>query len=180
MMNKALEVIEAHFLFELEPEQIEVVVHPESIVHSMVQFIDGSTVAQMSPPDMRLPIAYALSYPERLHSELPRTEFGILRKISFEPPDGLRFPAIRLGHDAIKLGGLAALRLNSANEVAVAAFLAGRARFTDISSVVSAVMVQPVAGRGDSLEGLLEADKTARASAEQLLASGTLNAVQGL
>jgi 1-deoxy-D-xylulose-5-phosphate reductoisomerase len=135
MMNKALELIEARWLFGVPAATLEVLVHPQSIVHSMVEFVDGSVLAQMSPPDMRLPIQYALSYPRRMPGPARRFDFTRPLTLEFEPPDPQRFPAVRLGHEAAARGGTAGAVLNAANEEAVRGFLAGRLRFTDIAAL---------------------------------------------
>ncbi len=132
LMNKALEIIEARWLFDLRPGQIGVVVHPQSIVHSMVEYIDGSVVAQLSPPDMKLPIQYALTWPERSEGVAAKLDFGRAMQWEFEPPDPDRFPALRLGLEAAETGGTTGAVLNGANEAAVAAFLAGRLAFNQI------------------------------------------------
>ena len=125
MMNKALEIIEARWLFDLSPEQIEIVIHPQSVVHSMVEFVDGSVIAQLSPPDMRLPIQYALYYPQRRPGPAPRLDFSRVLDLSFEPADAGRFGALKLGWEAARAGGTSGAVLNAANEAAVARFLAG-------------------------------------------------------
>jgi 1-deoxy-D-xylulose-5-phosphate reductoisomerase len=135
MMNKALELVEARWLFGVPAEKLEVLVHPQSIVHSMVEFVDGSVLAQMSPPDMRLPIQYALSHPQRVAGPARRFDFTQRLALEFEPPDPARFPAVRLGHEAAARGGTAGAVLNAANEEAVSGFLAGRLRFTDIAEI---------------------------------------------
>ncbi|MGC8640280.1 MAG: 1-deoxy-D-xylulose-5-phosphate reductoisomerase [Isosphaeraceae bacterium] len=140
LMNKALEVIEARWLFQLEPEQIEVVIHPESIVHSMVEFVDGSVIAQLSPPDMRLPIQYALTYPHRLCC--PGSRFDLTRSatLRFEPPDRETFPCLDLGFEVMKRGGTAGAALNAANEAAVSRFLGGEIGFLDIARACRAAL----------------------------------------
>ncbi|MCK4850377.1 MAG: 1-deoxy-D-xylulose-5-phosphate reductoisomerase [Phycisphaerae bacterium] len=140
MMNKALEIIEAHWLFDLPAEMIEVVIHPESIIHSMVEFRDGSVVAQMSPPDMRSPIQYALTFPERLAGCTPRLDVGHLAKMSFYPPDTERFGAIELGYRVVRTGGSSGAVLNAANEALVEAFLQRRIRLTDIPVLAKTVL----------------------------------------
>ena len=140
MMNKALEIIEAHWLFDLPAEKIEVVIHPESIIHSMVEFRDGSVLAQMSPPDMRSPIQYALTFPERLAGCTERLDIGHLASMSFHPPDLERFPAIELGYRVIRSGGTSGAVLNAANEVLVEAFLQRRIRLTDIAVLAKTVL----------------------------------------
>ena len=126
LANKALEVIEAHYLFGLPYDRIEVVVHPQSIVHSMVEYVDGSVLAQLSNPDMRVPIAHALGFPDRIDSGASRLDLATAGALQFEPPDAARFPCLGLAYDALRAGGVASAILNAANEVAVAAFLEGR------------------------------------------------------
>jgi 1-deoxy-D-xylulose-5-phosphate reductoisomerase len=179
MMNKCLEIIEARHLFGLTPEQIDVVVHPESVIHSMVQFRDGAVVAQMSPPDMRLPIAYALSYPERISTDLPRADFGSLKALTFEPVDHERFPAIGLAYSALRAGGLSPLVLNAANEVAVEAFLAGRIKLPEIADVVSIMMEGKPLASVQTLADLLGADREVRKRTEALIVAGTLRVSRG-
>lgn len=140
LMNKALEVIEAKWLFDLHPDQIEVTIHPQSIVHSMVEFCDGSVIAQLSPPDMKLPIQYALTYPLRLPGSAPRLDFMKPLQFDFEPPDIDRFPALGLGYEVIRRGGTTGAVVNAANEAAVAAFLSGEIPFTDITAACQDVM----------------------------------------
>src|SRR6185312_16552966 len=129
---KALEVIEARWLFQLEPEQVEVVIHPESVVHSFVEFVDGSVIAQLSPPDMRLPIQYALTYPDRVPGPSPTMDWTRSFALHFEPPDRETFPALELGFEVMRRGGTAGAALNAANEAAVDRFLAGAIAFNDI------------------------------------------------
>jgi 1-deoxy-D-xylulose-5-phosphate reductoisomerase len=136
MMNKGLEVIEASYLFPVPEDRIEIVVHPQSVIHSMVEYVDGSVLAQLGTPDMRTPIAYALSWPERMSSPSKRLDFATLGALTFERPDEERFPALRVARQALQSGGSAATILNAANEVAVMAFLEGRIRFLDIVRVV--------------------------------------------
>jgi 1-deoxy-D-xylulose-5-phosphate reductoisomerase len=140
MMNKALELIEARWLFGVPAEKLAVTVHPQSIVHSLVEFVDGSVIAQLSPPDMRLPIQYALTHPRRTAGPARRLDFTRPLTLEFEPPDLDRFPAVRLGHEAAARGGTAGCVLNAANEAAVAGFLAGRLRFTDIADTCARVL----------------------------------------
>ena len=139
LMNKALEVIEARWLFELEPEQVEVVIHPESVVHSMVEFVDGSVIAQLSPPDMRLPIQYALTYPDRVTAPCPRLDLAAFA-LHFEPPDRETFPCLELGFEVMRRGGTAGAALNAANEAAVARFLGGEIGFLDIPRACRAAL----------------------------------------
>ncbi|MBI3837248.1 MAG: 1-deoxy-D-xylulose-5-phosphate reductoisomerase [Planctomycetia bacterium] len=162
MMNKALEIIEARWLFDLQPEQIEVVVHPQSIVHSLVEFVDGSVIAQLSSPDMKLPIQYALTYPRRLAGVASRLDFTETMRLDFEPPDPQRFPALALGLEVARAGGTAGAVLNAANEAAVAKFRAGKLRFTDIVPSCRAVLEQHQFDPHPSLEQLLGLDVWAR------------------
>jgi 1-deoxy-D-xylulose-5-phosphate reductoisomerase len=162
MMNKALEIIEARWLFDLEPEQIQIVVHPQSIVHSMVEFVDGSVVAQLSPPDMRLPIQYALYRGSRRSGPAPRLDFSRMLELSFEPPDEERFPALRLGWQAAAAGGTSGAVLNAANEAAVAQFLAGRLPFARIVPACQAVVERHPFDSQPTLARLFELDRWAR------------------
>ncbi len=162
MMNKALEIIEARWLFDLRPEQIEVVVHPQSIVHSMVEFVDGSVIAQLGSPDMKLPIQYALEYPRRTAGVATRLDFSERMQLEFEPPDLERFGALTLGQEVARAGGTAGAVLNAANEAAVAEFRAGRMRFVEIVPSCRAVLEQHDYEPRPSLETLLEVDAWAR------------------
>lgn len=162
MMNKALEIIEARWLFNLPSEQIDVVIHPQSVVHSLVEFRDGSVIAQMSPPDMKLPIQYALTYPERCESPADKLDLRQAFCLDFFPPDEERFPALRVGHEVASRGGTAGAVLNAANEVAVGAFLDHRIRFTDIVPACEAVLNHHDFDPSPSLERLLELDAWAR------------------
>jgi 1-deoxy-D-xylulose-5-phosphate reductoisomerase len=162
LMNKALEVIEARWLFGLRPEQIEVVIHPESIVHSMVEFVDGSVVAQLSPPDMRLPIQYALTYPDRVACPAPRLDFSVKQGLNFEPPDHETFPAIGLAYEALRAGGTAGAALNAANEAAVARFLDGTLGFLDITRASGAVLNHHPFDASPSLDDLWRVDAWGR------------------
>ena len=139
-MNKALEVIEARWLFQLPADQIEIVVHPQSIIHSFVEFVDGSVIAQLSPPDMRLPIQYALTYPERKPCPCPKLDWAEALTLELEPADRDRFPALDLGWEVARRGGSCGAVLNAANEVAVEAFLGGNLRFPDIVAACRAVL----------------------------------------
>lgn len=169
MMNKGLEVIEAHWLFDVAPERIEVVIHPQSIVHSLVEYVDGSVIAQMSHPDMRVPIAHALAWPERVDSGVRSLDLAALRSLTFERPDFLRFPCLQIAYDALRTGGTAPAVLNAANEIAVEAFLDGRLRFDDIPRVIKETMAAVPAGSADELQSILSADAQARAMAQKLL-----------
>ena len=167
LMNKGLEVIEARWLFDISPEQIEVVVHPQSIVHSLVEYQDGSVVAQLGIPDMRIPIAYALSYPERIELGLKRLNLAQCGGLAFEQPDMERFPALRLAYDALAAGGVMPATLNAANEVAVDAFLAGRIGFTQITDIVAKALEATIHADELDLQAILSADHEARMVAEQ-------------
>ncbi|MGT2457033.1 1-deoxy-D-xylulose-5-phosphate reductoisomerase [Cupriavidus basilensis] len=171
MMNKGLEVIEAHWLFAAPAERIEVLIHPQSIVHSMVSYADGSVLAQLGNPDMRTPIAYGLAYPERMHAGVSPLDLTRAGALTFETPDLVRFPCLGLAFDALRAGGIAPVILNAANEVAVDAFLQGRIRFTDIARIVGDVLGQATQGSADTLEGVLDADREARRRAGALLDS---------
>ncbi|HKY32072.1 MAG TPA: 1-deoxy-D-xylulose-5-phosphate reductoisomerase [Candidatus Polarisedimenticolia bacterium] len=168
LMNKALEVIEAHWLFGVPPERIEVMVHPQSIVHSMVEFVDGSFVCQLGATDMRHPIQYALTWPRRVPSPLAPLDPARLAPLTFEVPDGEAFPCLKLGWLALKAGGTMPAVLNGANEVAVAAFLGGSIGFTDIPRIIRATMEAHRPGPAASLRAVLEADAWARAEAAAL------------
>ena len=167
LMNKGLEVIEARWLFDVQASQIEVVVHPQSIVHSLVEFQDGSVVAQLGIPDMRIPIAYALSYPERLELGLSRLNLAQCGNLTFEQPDLDRFPALRLAFEALAQGGVKPAALNAANEVAVEAFLDGRIGFTRIAEVVEEATRRADSIQHPDLEAILAADRQARLAAGQ-------------
>ncbi|WP_420208186.1 1-deoxy-D-xylulose-5-phosphate reductoisomerase [Candidatus Electronema sp. JC] len=167
MMNKGLEVIEARWLFDIPAEKIRVVVHPESIVHSLVEYIDGSVMAQLGIPDMRIPIAYALSYPERLNLGLSRLSLSACGSLNFEKPDYERFPALGLAFAVLQEGGVKPAVLNAANEVAVAAFLDKKIGFTDIAKVVKTVLSRFTAGDDLDLAAILAADAEARELAEK-------------
>ena len=169
MMNKGLEVIEAHWLFDVEPERIEVLIHPQSIVHSLVEYVDGSVIAQLSNPDMRVPIAHALGCPERVESGARPLDLAALQNLSFERPDERRFPCLRIAYAALKAGGTAPSVLNAANEVAVAAFLAGRLPFMAISGVIEDTLAKVAPAAADELSAVLAADQAARRVAATLL-----------
>ena len=169
MMNKGLEVIEARWLFDAHPEQIRVVVHPQSVIHSMVQYVDGSVLAQLGNPDMRTPIAHALAWPERHSSGVAMLDLFEIARLDFEPPDLVRFPCLRLAFEAVMAGGTAPAVLNAANEVAVARFLDGELGFTGIAEVVERTLDSIEIGAADSLDELLAVDARARGIAEQQL-----------
>ena len=162
LMNKALEIIEAHFLFGVPYEMIEVWVHPQSIVHAMVEFVDSSIVAQLGLPDMRLPIQYALTYPERLDGALPALSLAHIRSLTFEPPDRKRFPSLDFAYDAGRRGGAAPAVLNAANEQAVALFLDGKIRFCGIFDLIGAALAAHSDRQVENLDAVLEADAWAR------------------
>jgi 1-deoxy-D-xylulose-5-phosphate reductoisomerase len=167
MANKGLEVIEAHWLFGLPAEQIEVVVHPQSIVHSMVQFVDGSIIAQLSPPSMTFPIQHSLLYPGRADGVTPTLDFSKKLSLDFQPPDLERFPCLKLAYAALRAGGAAPGAFNAANEVAVAAFLEHRIGYLDIPRVIAGTLDARSATRLRNLDDVLEADAAARLSAAE-------------
>ncbi len=162
LMNKGLEVIEAHWLFNATPEQIEVVVHPQSVIHSMVEYIDGSVLAQLGNPDMRTPIAYALGYPNRIASGVASLNLLEIAKLEFEAPDTKRFPCLQLAYDALQLGGTAPAILNAVNEVAVAAFLNNEIHFLDISILIEKALANIQSEPVSSLAQLIDIDNEAR------------------
>jgi 1-deoxy-D-xylulose-5-phosphate reductoisomerase len=170
LMNKGLEVIEARWLFGVEPRRIDIVVHPESIVHSMVEYIDGSMVAQLGISDMRGPISYALGHPGRLPLDLAPLDLARLGRLSFEPPDATRFPAFTLAYRALEIGGTAPAVLSGADEAAVAAFLAGRCRFTDIADLCAAALEAHTPEPVRSVEQALAASDWGRREAERRVA----------
>jgi 1-deoxy-D-xylulose-5-phosphate reductoisomerase len=172
MMNKGLELIEAFHLFGLAQDRIEILVHPESIVHSMVAFQDGSVLAQLGQPDMRIPIAHTLGWPERISAPTPRLDLAAIGKLTFEAPDHARFPALGLAGDALRQAGSAPTVLNAANEVAVAAFLAGRIGFLQVAAVVEAVLEASDCQAAACLDDVLEVDAEARRRAAEMVASG--------
>ena len=165
MMNKGLEIIEARWLFGLRPEQVDVLVHPQSVVHALVEFVDGSVAAQMSAPDMRIPIAQALFFPEKLPVDAPRLDLAEVGALTFEAPQPGRFPCLVHARSAMREGGTAPAVLNAANEVAVASFLSGASRFTDIPDVVGAALDAHENRGAEALEAILEADRWARSYA---------------
>jgi 1-deoxy-D-xylulose-5-phosphate reductoisomerase len=169
MMNKGLEVIEACWLFDTTPDALHVVIHPQSIVHSMVEYDDGSVLAQLGNPDMRTPIAHALSWPERMGSGVDSLDLVAIGGLSFEAADTHRFPCLRLGFEAAADGGAASATLNAANEIAVAAFLDGRIRFTDIATLVESALENQPGGEPRDLDEVLAIDAaTRRAACEQV------------
>lgn len=169
MMNKGLELIEAHWLFNCPPEKLEVVIHPQSVIHSMVRYRDGSVLAQLGNPDMRTPIAYCLGLPERIDSGVGDLDFGALSALTFQKPDFDRFPCLKLAYQAMNAGGVAPCVLNAANEVAVAAFLDKRIKFTDIAKVVAHCLAQDFSDGRHDIEGLLAQDAQTRRQAEAFI-----------
>jgi 1-deoxy-D-xylulose-5-phosphate reductoisomerase len=169
LMNKGLEVIEAHHLFTLPAERIEVVVHPQSIVHALVEYADGSHLAHLSVPDMRTPLAHALAWPERMETPTQRLDLVALGRLTFEAPDTDRFPCLKLAYQALRTGGTAPAILNAANEVAVDAFLSGCLRLTDIPATISEVLSQMETGPAYTLDDVLCADAQARSIAAELI-----------
>ena len=170
MMNKGLEMIEACILFSMKPDQIQVVIHPQSIIHSMVDYVDGTVLAQMGNPDMRVPIAYSMAWPERFESGVEPLNIFDVRRMDFEEPNLERFPCLRLAYKAINLGGIIPTVLNAANEIAVEAFLNEQIRFTDIPLVIERCMDKFSVAPASTLEIILEADRNARVVANQLVA----------
>ncbi|MEA3303207.1 MAG: 1-deoxy-D-xylulose-5-phosphate reductoisomerase [Pseudomonadota bacterium] len=169
MMNKGLEVIEARWLFDLAPDEIQVVVHPQSVVHSMVEYVDGSVLAQMGNPDMRTPIAHALAWPRRIDSGVAALDLFAVARLDFEQPDFARFPCLQLAYDVVLAGGVMPAVLNAANEVSVEAFLNGRIPFTAIPRLNQAVMESAEQLQPQSIEQLLEVDQRSRRQAEQFI-----------
>ncbi|GAB4254895.1 MAG: 1-deoxy-D-xylulose-5-phosphate reductoisomerase [Methylomicrobium sp.] len=169
MMNKGLELIEACLLFDMTPDKIQVVIHPQSVIHSMVDYVDGSVLAQMGNPDMRIPIAHALAWPERFDSGAAPLDLFEVKHMDFEQPDLNRFPCLRLAIEAVEAGGIMPTVLNAANEIAVAAFLDEQVRFTDIAVIIERSMRQFEAEQADSLALVLSADARAREVARQIV-----------
>ncbi len=169
MMNKGLEIIEACWLFNTNPDNIQVVVHPQSVIHSMVQYSDGSVLAQLGQPDMRTPIAHALSWPDRIESGVEKLDLFEVAKLEFEKPDYERFPCLRLAEEAIRKGGTAPAILNAANEIAVASFLDNELKFTDIADIVEQTLLNIKSRPAKSLTEILDDDSAARKEAEQLI-----------
>ena len=171
LMNKGLELIEAHHLFGVGPERLDVLIHPQSLVHGLVEYVDGSLLAQLGPADMRVPIAHALAWPERIATPVERLDLARAGRLDFETPDRARFPALSLAEAALAAGGCRPCVLNAANEVAVAAFLAGRIGFLDIADVVADTLAHRRAGPLATLADVTEADRAARAAAERFVAN---------
>ncbi len=168
MMNKGLEIIEAKWLFDIPVEKIEPVIHPQSIIHSMVTFVDGSTKAQMGPPDMKVPIIYALTYPERMTLETPRVDWSITQELSFSPVDYQRFPCVKLAIDAITNGGLAPAVLNAANEIAVQRFLNKEIGYIDIPKIVGSCLERADFRQNITIDTLIEINKETREYASRI------------
>ena len=169
LMNKGLELIEAHYLFGVPSDQLEVVIHPQSVIHSMVEFVDGSVLAQLGSPDMRIPIAYALAWPERMATPAQRLDLAAIARLDFEAPDLQRFPALRLAREALEAGGAAPIVLNAANEVAVASFLAGEIRFPDIARLVQEMLSDAEFDAPRSIGDVLEIDRVTRATTSAIM-----------
>ncbi|HEY4490574.1 MAG TPA: 1-deoxy-D-xylulose-5-phosphate reductoisomerase, partial [Acidobacteriota bacterium] len=169
LMNKGLEMIEAHYLFDEPPEKLDVIIHPQSVVHSMVEFVDGSVIAQLGTADMRMPIQHALTFPERWENQLPSIDLARIRSLDFYEPDLMKFPCLRLAHEALQIGGSMTAVLNAANEVAVENFLHEKIPFLDISHVVESTMEKHQSKRNPSLEDVLEADRWARDHAQRVV-----------
>jgi 1-deoxy-D-xylulose-5-phosphate reductoisomerase len=169
LMNKGLEVIEAKWLFDLEPRQIDVIVHPESIIHSMVEYQDGSIIAQLGIPDMRIAISYSLSFPEHTSNDLPPLSLEKVGSLTFEPPDMVRFPCLRLALESLEAGGTAPVVLNAANETGVAAFLEERIEFLDIGVIIAETLERSRVCRVEDLDTVLASDADARRTAEEVM-----------
>ena len=173
MMNKGLEVIEAHWLFACPPERIQVVVHPQSVIHSLVEYVDGSVLAQLGNPDMRTPIAFALAYPERIDAGVAPLDLFAIGRLDFEAPDSDRFPCLQLAYAALRAGGTAPAILNAANEVAVAAFLERRLPFLGIPQLIAATLEALPSSPEGSLADVLAADAAARQVAAGMIGAVT-------
>jgi 1-deoxy-D-xylulose-5-phosphate reductoisomerase len=166
LMNKGLELIEAHYLFGLPSQRIDILIHPQSVIHSMVEYIDGSVLAQLGSPDMRIPIAYALAWPQRLETPAQRLDLAAIARLDFEAPDATRFPALRLARDALEAGGAAPIVLNAANETAVASFLGGAIRFPDIAKMVGEALEESRFSTPQSIAEVLDIDRATRQRVE--------------
>ena len=169
MMNKGLELIEARHLFGLSSERLDVLIHPQSVVHSLVEFVDGSVLAQLGAPDMRIPIAFALAWPERIATPAQRLDLAATARLDFEKPDLARFPALRLARHALEAGGAAPVVLNAANEVAVAAFLGGNIRFPEIAELVEQALDDVDAASPSSIEEVLDIDRATRSCVDEMI-----------
>jgi 1-deoxy-D-xylulose-5-phosphate reductoisomerase len=174
LMNKGLELIEAHYLFGLPETRIDIVIHPQSVVHSLVEFVDGSVLAQLGAPDMRIPIAFALAWPERMATPAERLDLAAIGRLDFEAPDLARFPALRLARQALQDGGAAPIVLNAANEVAVARFLAGALRFGDIAAIVDEALQTQHSAQPRSIADVLDIDRATRSRVEASLRESCL------
>ena len=174
MMNKGLEVIEACWLFDARPDQVGVLIHPQSVIHSMVEYEDSSVIAQLGNPDMRVPIAHALAWPQRIRSGVPSLDFCTMSALHFESVDHVRFPCLRLAYEALRWGGTAPAILNAANEVAVQAFLDRHIRLTDIARIIGAVLETASVQEANTLSTVFDADAAARHTAATLVQNGTL------
>jgi 1-deoxy-D-xylulose-5-phosphate reductoisomerase len=170
LMNKGLELIEAAQLFPVDIARLDVIVHPQSVIHSMVEYVDGSVLAQLGSPDMRIPIAYAMGWPERIATPAARLDFAQVANLSFEAPDLERFPCLALAWAAMRAGGSAPCILNAANEIAVAAFINGQASFLDIDAIVAETLNMVASGPVATLEEVVAIDAAARAAARTLVA----------
>jgi 1-deoxy-D-xylulose-5-phosphate reductoisomerase len=173
LMNKGFEVIEARWLFNMRPDQIDVIIHPQSVIHSFVEFIDGAVLAQLAPPDMRMPIQYALTYPDRINSQQVQLEWSKLRRLDFQKASTRRFPCLRLAREAMKKGGALPCALNAADEVAVAAFLNHQIPFVAIPEIVESVLAKTPSTKFNSIDEVLHADSEARRLASESTASLT-------
>jgi 1-deoxy-D-xylulose-5-phosphate reductoisomerase len=169
LMNKGLELIEAHYLFGLPSERIDILVHPQSVIHSLVEFIDGSVLAQLGSPDMRIPIAYTLAWPDRMPTPAQRLDLAAIARLDFSEPDLERFPALRLSREALEEGGSAPAVLNAANEVAVATFLDGRIPFSDISKLVESALHENDSPAPQSIEDVFEIDRKVRSEVMSMI-----------
>jgi 1-deoxy-D-xylulose-5-phosphate reductoisomerase len=176
MMNKGFEVIEAHWLFDMRPDQIDVIIHPQSVIHSFVEFVDGAVLAQLAPPDMRMPIQYALTYPDRVESTQVQLDWSKLRRLDFEKASTRRFPCLRLAREALKKGGALPCALNAADEVAVAAFLGHRLPFLGIPEVIESVLANTPRAKFASVDDVLAADAEARRQASEAISQLTAKA----
>jgi len=179
LMNKGLELIEAYHLFGVRPDQLDVLVHPQSLVHGLVEYVDGSVLAQLGPADMRVPIAHALAWPQRMATPVQRLDLAAIGRLDFEAPDRTRFPALALAEAALAAGGCRPCILNAANEVAVAAFLEARIGFLDIAATVEATLAAIDPGCPDSLEAVFDLDARARRAAKQFVARGRATSFAG-
>jgi 1-deoxy-D-xylulose-5-phosphate reductoisomerase len=174
LMNKGLELIEAHYLFATPAERIDIVIHPQSVIHSLVEFVDGSVLAQLGPADMRIPIAYALTWPERMATPVQRLDLAAIGRLDFEAPDPERFPALRLAREALNAGGAALVVLNAANEIAVASFLERRIAFRDIAKLVEEALGRASWDPPRSVGDVLAIDQATRRSCEAMVAEGCI------